>query len=65
MAGSYRHITNDDGSFRGIDLIDDLGDAYEALEECYLMIQFLTGGDKAKIDEAHARATHHPAEVPK
>lgn len=52
MAGSYRHITKPDGSFRGTELIDHLGDAYEALEECYLMIQHLTGGDKTKIFEA-------------
>lgn len=52
MAGSYRHITNADGSFRGADLIDNLGDAYEALEECYDMIQQLTGGDKKKIHKA-------------
>lgn len=52
MAGSYRHIINQDGTFRGVDLIDNLGDAHEALEECYNMIQYLTGGDKAKIHEA-------------
>ena len=39
MAGSYRHITNDDGSYRGVDLLDNLGDADEALEECVAMIQ--------------------------
>lgn len=38
MAGSYRHVTDADGSFRGIDLIDNLGDAYEALEEMHDMI---------------------------
>jgi len=53
MAGSYRHITNPDNTFRGIDLIDNLGDAHEALEECYEIIQVLTGGDKRKIFEAH------------
>ena len=52
MAGSYRHITNQDGTFRGVELISDLGDAHEALEECFLMIQHLTGGDKDKIFEA-------------
>ena len=52
MAGSYRHITNPDGSFLGTELIGNLRDAYEALEECYLMIQHLTGGDKSKIYEA-------------
>lgn len=52
MAGSYRHITNRDGSFRGIDLIDNLGDAHEALEECYFMIAHLTKDNKQKIFEA-------------
>lgn len=41
MAGSYRHVTDADGSFRGIDLIDNLGDAYEALEEMHAMIGWL------------------------
>lgn len=52
MAGSYRHIINRDGSFIGDDLtemIENLGDAHEALEECYDMIQYLTGGDKHRI----------------
>jgi hypothetical protein len=52
MAGSYRHITKSDGSFNGINLLDNLGDAYEALEECYAMIKFLTGGNKEKIYKA-------------
>lgn len=52
MAGSYRHVVADDGSFRGTELLDGLGDAYEALEEFYNMIQYLTGGDKVKIHEA-------------
>lgn len=52
MAGSYRHLVDSDGNFRGIALIGDLRDAYEALEECYEMIHFLTGGDKTKIYEA-------------
>lgn len=49
MAGSYHHIVNDDGSFRGTELIDNLGDAYEALEEYYDMIQWLTAGNKHRI----------------
>lgn len=52
MAGSYRHVVDEDGSFIGTDLLSDLEDAHEALEEMYLMIQYLTGGDKAKIHEA-------------
>ncbi len=52
MAGSYRHITTKNNEFIGIDLIDNLGDAYEALEECFLMIDNLSGGDKQRIFEA-------------
>ena len=52
MAGSYRHITKNDGTFRGMENIDNLGDAAEALEECYDMIQWLTHGNKKKIYKA-------------
>lgn len=52
MAGSYKHIVNDRNEFRGVELLDHLGDAYEALEECYDMIQYLTGGDRRRIHEA-------------
>lgn len=42
MAGSWKHIVNeDDGKFIGIRFLDNLGDAAEALEECYGMIHFL------------------------
>lgn len=53
MAGSYRHITDRDNNFIGIDLIDNLGDAHEALEECYDIIQYLSSGDKQKIFDAY------------
>lgn len=57
MAGSYRHCirARKDGSyaFRGIELIETLGEAYEALEEMFDMIEHLSGGDMAKILEAH------------
>lgn len=53
MAGSYRHIVNEKNEFKGIRNISDLGDAYEALEECYEFIKILTGGDKEKIVETH------------
>jgi hypothetical protein len=32
--------------------IENLGDAYEAIEEMWMMIQHLTSGDKVKIHEA-------------
>ena len=41
MAGSYKHTVNDDGTFRGVDLLDHLGDADEALEELYGMVRYL------------------------
>lgn len=49
MAGSYSHMTNDKGKFRGTEFIENLGDAYEALEECYGMIWQLA----ARLDEEH------------
>lgn len=59
MAGSYNHCVHhdndvsaeDQGKFRGVDLLDHLGDAYEALEEMYGMIWWLasfTGSDDVK-----------------
>ena len=52
MAGSYRHITDENNEFIGCEHIENLGDAHEALEEMYHMIDYLTGGDKAKIHAA-------------
>ena len=52
MAGSYRHVTNERAEFSGMDLIDHLGDAHEALEECVWMIRNLAGGDRHRIFEA-------------
>lgn len=53
MAGSYKHIVNKSNQFIGIDLIDHLGDAHEALEECYELIKIMSGGDQNKIYEAY------------
>lgn len=52
MAGSYRHVTSADGEFIGTRLLDGGRDAYETLEEMWMMIDWLTGGDKQKIFEA-------------
>lgn len=53
MAGSYRHITDKDNKFLGVDYLDNLGDAYEALEECHAMIEYLTLGHKNSIFDAY------------
>ena len=60
MAGSYRNVVDCKNRFRcdlpsatgyvGEDLLlDDLGDAYEAIEEMYDMIEWLSGGDKMRV----------------
>lgn len=58
MAGSFKHIVNEKGQFIGCAHLDNLGDAYEALEECYGMIWFLAGGrvfPHAAVEEARLR----------
>ena len=56
MAGSYRHVTNKNGKLRSnvefLNYIENLGDAYEAIEEMYYMIQYLSNGDADSINEA-------------
>ena len=33
MAGSFKHVLNDDGSYRGVDLLENMRDMAEAVEE--------------------------------
>jgi len=49
MAGSLNHIVDDDGYFCSF-TIENLGDAYEALEECFNIIYAMTGGKKKEIN---------------
>lgn len=58
MAGSLNHIVDEDGTFR-MGGIENLGDAHEALDECFKIIMELTGGDKEKIN-AVCRKLHFP-----
>jgi len=51
MSGSLSHIIDTDGTF-SMSLIENLGDAYEALEECYQLIYTLAGGDTEKVRAA-------------
>ncbi len=51
MAGSLNHIVDGNGHFT-MDLIENLGDAHEALEECFNLICELAGGDMARIESA-------------
>lgn len=47
MAGSWQHMTTSKGKLlnneRFCGMIENLGDAYEAAEECYGMVQYLAG----------------------
>lgn len=49
MAGSLNHIVDPDGSFNPV-RIETVGDAWEALEECFDIIAELTGGDLEKLN---------------
>ena len=51
MAGSYEHCLHDDGSFT-MDTIENMGDAHEALEEMFYMIEFFSKKDQKLIDLA-------------
>jgi len=58
MAGSYKHVTTNSGHLRSdtfADMIENLGDAFEAVEELYGMVWWLaaTSGDPvAAIEQA-------------
>lgn len=51
MAGSLNHIVADDGTFK-MGSIENMGDAHEALDECFKIIHALTNGDKELINRA-------------
>ena len=54
MAGSYLHTVNDEGKLRIDQSIacENLGDAYETIEEMYGMIWYLAGGNYREVDAA-------------
>lgn len=51
MAGSLYHIVGEDGKFK-MDSIENMGDAHEALEECFNIIYELSAlnGKKGSIE---------------
>jgi hypothetical protein len=51
MSGSLAHITDENGNFT-MELIETMGDAHEALEECFNIIQELA---LAVVDENPGR----------
>lgn len=52
MAGSYKHIVNEEGQFVGGELLENGGDVYEGVEEMYGMIWLLADGDASKVEWA-------------
>lgn len=56
MAGSYNHCVTASGRLlsneRFVGMIENLGDAYEAVEEMYGMIWYLAHGDAKRVEEA-------------
>lgn len=52
MAGSYKHCENGETGRFTFELIENLGDAYEACHEMFFIIRWLTEGDQSLIDEA-------------
>ena len=53
MAGSLKHLTNNDGNYRGMDLIENMGDAEEAIEEMFFII-----GSFRRVWEGHDTVEH-------
>jgi len=55
MAGSFRHVTTKKGKLRSNEsfagMIDNLGDAYEAVEEMYGMIWWLAANYGAALGD--------------
>lgn len=51
MAGSLSHIVKKDGTF-WMDLIENMGDAHEALEECFHVIRVMSFGDMGLVSAA-------------
>jgi hypothetical protein len=51
MAGSYWMLIDHAGQF-SMDMIENLGDAYEALEECVGIIRILSEGSEQRVLDA-------------
>lgn len=42
MAGSLRHVIDDGGNYRGVDLLENTGDMHEAVEQMAFMLMLLS-----------------------
>ena len=55
MAGSYRHLVNDDLQYIGLDLIENGGDAAEAIEKLYGMTCWLASQAAIRTGRTYAQ----------
>jgi hypothetical protein len=51
MAGSLNHIVDSETGTFTMELIENLGDAHEALEECFNIIKFITNGNMQVVND--------------
>ena len=51
MAGSYHHCVDEKTGGFNFDLIENMGDAWEACHEMFWMIRHLTGNNAQRIDQ--------------
>jgi hypothetical protein len=58
MAGSYNHLVSDDGSFQ-FDLIENMGDAQEACEDCFNIIRDLKNKIKFSLEQIKAASLNN------
>jgi hypothetical protein len=67
MAGSYYHVVTDDGNLGSndfvVDMLENGGDVFEAIEEMYGMIWFLTLGHASTSANAEERVAQMKAAV--
>lgn len=62
MAGSLNHLISSNGKFT-ISNIDKMGDAVEALQECFDIIMLLAEGDFRRVRRACV-ALNYPVPIP-
>lgn len=54
MAGSFEHVVDDDGTYRGVDLLENMGDMHEAVEQMAFMLMTIS-----RTDTGLVRAAEH------
>jgi len=58
MAGSLNHIVGNDGHFT-MDTIENMGDAHEALHECFEIIRSMSAGDCDMVNDCCFSLGYH------